>query len=516
MKHNKIMKEEKITKKKRWAGIYWGVGTAIFAIALLLFCQFYFVDNLSATDTFLEGTYVNGIDISGMTQSQAENIISYSLLSSRSDIKLNLIYKDKTWTFSGSDFEVKNEVGPALTEVMKVGHSGNFIQRYRDKNKIKKDGLTVNVSYKTVLGGLDEKLDAIASEIETLGEDPKVIFNPDANPMFSLTEGKSSIIVDRAKLLNLIDDGLQNLKTLDIEIPVIEIPVEIDSNKILSSIAKRASFSTSYATSSAERKNNVAKALESFNGKIFLPGEEVSFNDTTGPRTEENGYKPANIILNGAYVKGTGGGVCQASTTLYNALVLAGIDVLQVNHHSIPASYVPLSFDAMVSEGYSDLVFKNNLDSPIYIKTYHDNENVYAEIYGQKFDNGEQIKTRAEFIKVLPHSGDKIISDTNGEYTDKVLYKGEYYRVRYPREGYESKGYTQYYKDNELINEEEIRHDIYLPQEGIIVEGTADLEEGMTLPENNVEFIPPQKVATTTTETVRAKIEKERPSAYNP
>ena len=74
----------------------------------------------------------------------------------------------------------------------------------------------------------------------------------------------------------------------------------------------------------------------------------------------------------------------------------------------------------------------------------------------------------------------------------------------------------QYYQNGELVEEKEIRHDMYLPQEGIIVEGTAELGEGTSLPENDVEFIPPQKVTSTTTETVRAKIEKERPAAYNP
>ncbi len=511
------MNEEKSNvKKKKWSGIYWGIGTAILAVSLLLFCQFYFVDNGSTNDTFLPGTTVNGIDVSGMTQSQAENVISYSLLSSRSDIKLTLTYNDKSWSFAGNDFEIKDEVGPVLSEAIKVGHVGNFLQRYKDQNRVKKQGLNVNVSYKTVLGGLEEKIEQIASEIEVQGEPPQIIFDPNADPMFSLSEGKKSIVVDRGKLLSLIDEGLSNEKNLEIEIPIIELPYKIDENAVLSSIAMRSSFSTSYASSSPERKNNVTRALNSFNGQVFMPGEEVSFNNITGARTEENGYKGANVILNGAYVKGIGGGVCQASTTLYNALVLADVEVIEANHHSIPASYVPLSFDAMVSEGYSDLVFKNSLEAPIYFKTYYDDTNVYVEIYGPKLEEGKSIKTRAEFVKVLPHSGDKIIADTNGEYSDKVIYKGEYYRVRYPREGYESRGYVQYYMNDELVEEKEIRHDLYLPQDGIIVEGTAELGEGMTLPENDVEFIPPQKVTTTTTETVRAKIEKERPSAYNP
>lgn len=510
------MSEVKVKTKNKKTGLYWGLGIALFAVALLIFCQFYFVDSLSPNDTFIKGTTINGIDVSGMTRNQAENIVSYSLLSTRADIKLTLTYDDEKWVFSGNDFEVTNEVEPVLTEVLKIGHEGNFIKRYKDTNKIKKDGLAVSVSYKTVLGGIEEKIEEIAAQIEQPGEPPHVIFDPSADVMFSLSEGKSAIVVDRSKLYSMIDEALETNKEVSIEIPVIEIPFEVNEEEILSAITLRSSFSTNYASSSKARKNNVARALTAFNGQVLMPGQEMSFNTVTGSRTAENGYQQANVILNGAYVKGAGGGVCQASTTLYNALVLADVEILEANHHSLPASYVPLSFDAMVSEGYSDLVFRNSLQAPIYIKTYYDDENVYAEIYGQPFEEGKTIRTRAEFIKVLPHSGDKIIQDTKGEYASQVIYKGEYYRVRYPREGYESKGYVQYLQNGELVEEKEIRHDYYWPQEGLIVEGTEELGEGMTLPENDVEFIPPQKVTTTTTETVRAKIEKQRPTEYNP
>ena len=510
------MSQEKVKTKSNKSGLYWGLGIALFAVALLIFCQLYFVDSLSPNDTFINGTTINGIDVSGMTRNQAENIVSYSLLSTRADIKLTLTYDDKSWVFFGDDFEVSNEVEPVLSEVLKLGHEGNFIKRYKDKQKIKKQGLAVSVSYKTVLGGIEEKIEDIAAQIERQGEAPKVVFDPNAENMFSLSEGKSAIVVDRDKLYALIDEGLQAQKQLTIQIPVIEIPFEVDEDEILGAITMRSKFSTSYASSSKERKNNVSRALSAFNGQVLMPEQEMSFNQTTGARTVENGYKQANVILNGAYVKGVGGGVCQASTTLYNALVLADVEILQANHHSLPASYVPLSFDAMVSEGYSDLVFKNSLKAPIYIKTYYDDENVYVEIYGQPFEEGQSIRTRAEFVKVLPHGGDKIIQDTAGEYADQVIYKGEYYRVRYPREGYESKGYVEYLLNGEVVEEKQIRHDFYWPQDGLIVEGSQELGEGMSLPENDVEFIPPQKVTTTTTQTVRAKLEKQRPSQYNP
>ena len=317
----------------------------------------------------------------------------------------------------------------------------------------------------------------------------------------------------RDELYSQIDEALKVGKVANVEIPIIEIAPEFNEEELLKSAVKRSEFSTSYSTSKSDRKNNVKRAIESFNGLIVESGQTVSFNETTGPRTEENGYKSAHIIYNGVYVDGVGGGVCQASTTLYNALLLAGIDIDKVCHHTLPASYVPLSFDAMVSGDYADLVFTNNLENPIYIKTSADDNEVRVEIYGQDTD-GVTIERRAELVKVLGHNGDKIIPDTKGEYSNKILYKGEFYRVKWPKQGYESKGYLRYYKDGEFVEEKEIRHDYYMPQDGIVMEGVEDLGVGMTLPTTDVTICSPQKVTKQSEESVRNKLIKENPSEY--
>ena len=367
-----------------------------------------------------------------------------------------------------------------------------------------------------MLGGIENIVDKIALSLEKEAVEPVFVFKANEKDSISVTDGQSGIKVNRELLYQRIDEELASSTSAVVEIPLDIINPQIDSETLKNSVVKRSTFSTNYASSSAERKSNVKKALEAFNGMIVQPEQEVSFNQTTGARTLENGYKEANIILNGAYVKGAGGGVCQSSTTLYNALLLADIEVLQVSHHSLPASYVPLSLDSMVNEGASDLKFKNNLETPIYIKTFSDSETVTVEIYGAPLPEGEEIKTRAEFIKVLPHGGDQIVKDTSGEFSKYVLYQGEYYRQKYPKEGYESKAYIQYYKDGELVSEKEVRHDFYYPQNGIVIEGAEELGEGMTLPKNDVKIIPPQKESKTSTENVRKRIESERPSAYNP
>ncbi|MCM1324963.1 MAG: VanW family protein [Acetobacter sp.] len=508
--------EDKGKKKGKCGSFVWLMSVSFLAVGLLLFCQFYFGDGLTDKTTFYPNTHINGIDVSGMTKREAEEVVSSKLLSEREEIDLTLTAGEQSWDIKGEEFELCGAFEEPIARVLAYGREGNAFQKKKIENKIKSEGLNVNISYNTLLGGIDERLDEIISQVEREGQTPKISFEPDKTPMFRVSDSIKEIKVDRVELQSLIDNALENDLKATIAIPFTEITPEIDGEQMLKAIALRSSFKTSYATSSADRKHNVKRALSCFNGMIVEPGQEVSFNATTGARTVENGYKTANIIVGGVYTAGAGGGVCQASTTLYNALLLSGIDVLEVSHHSLPASYVPLSFDAMVSEGFSDLVFKNNLDCPIYIKAYGDDTNAYVEVYGQALEEGEKYQTRVEFVKILPHSGDKIVPDSNGEYSNKVLYKGEYYRVKYPREGYESKGYLQHVKDGEVIEEKQIRHDFYQPQSGIVVEGTEILGAGMTIPPSDIKIIPAQKVTDSTTQHIRSRIEKANPSEFNP
>lgn len=267
----------------------------------------------------------------------------------------------------------------------------------------------------------------------------------------------------------------------------------VASKQQLENVIKlRSEFSTSLVGSDPNRKHNVETAIKCFNGMIVLPDEVISFNQTTGERTNNSDYKDAKIIVQGEFVLGTGGGVCQASTTLYNALIRSDVEILTVNNHTLPVGYVPRAFDAMVNDSTSDLIFKNNTGYPLYFLTGVKEDRAFVKIFGAPLEEGLTIETRSEFIKDLPHKGDKILPDTKGTYSDKITYKGEYWRVRYPSNGSEYKGYLQYIKNGEVIAEKEVRHVYYSGQEGIIMEGTEELFEGMTLPDNNVEFINPQ------------------------
>lgn len=160
-------------------------------------------------------------------------------------------------------------------------------------------------------------------------------------------------------------------------------------------------FSTRYGNSTAARKSNVKRALKAFQGMTVENGERVSFNEAVGPRTKQNGFFEAKIIMDGKYVQGVGGGVCQASTTLFNALIMSGVTVNKVHQHSLASSYVAPSFDAMVSS-VSDLVFTNETGGRIFIAAYGTDSEATVEIYG--LPNEYEIRRRSVEIARKPFS----------------------------------------------------------------------------------------------------------------
>lgn len=278
-------------------------------------------------------------------------------------------------------------------------------------------------------------------------------------------EGKEGYFVDENLLFLDIINSIKNGEK--------EIKINLNkksyrmSEKLSEKFKEKSSFSTSFVTSSPERKNNIKVALSKFDGIILDEGEVLSFNDITGVRDESAGYKKAKIITNGTFTEGFGGGVCQVSTTLYNACLLAGLDVLEVHSHSLPVSYVEPSFDAMVNVGSSDLVIQNNTGGQIIITSSSENNICKFKIFGLK--NKYKITRISEKTKIIP-AEPEVIETNYKKYGDYDLLVGEEKRLSYAKDGFYSSGYLNFY-DNKgnLIKTKKIRENRYNPTKGVII-----------------------------------------------
>ena len=151
-------------------------------------------------------------------------------------------------------------------------------------------------------------------------------------------------------------------------------------------------FTTKYGTSDANRNTNIALAAKSINSVVLMPGETFSYNDLIGECSTKTGYKAATIYLNGELSTGIGGGICQVSTTLYNAVIRANLEIVERRNHSLGVTYVPSGQDAMVSIGTQDFKFKNNRDYPIKVVAYVGTGSITCQVYGLKQDTEYEVK----------------------------------------------------------------------------------------------------------------------------
>ena len=498
-KTTKNTRKSKNKTKDNSTSVLFGLSILSFVMVMVVVGQFFIMENNISNNTLSKGSYVNGYNISGMNKNDALNYLNNVFTETANNFKLTLKYNDKAWELTKKDFEVNSNIHTIIDIAQQRNKEvGSYEQQLQYLNENAKDN-SINVAFNYIFVGLDEKLDEIISEIEYAPVNSEISFNPNNKNMFEITEGEKGLRVDKTLLYNLINEEYLKSNQIEIEIPVFEEECEITSEYNNDLTNKISSFTTNVADSTGGRKSNVKLALEKFNGMVIENGEQVSFNKITGPHTTENGYKIATIIYNGQFVDGVGGGVCQASTTLYNALLTAGLQIDEVNKHTLPVKYVPLALDAMVSEYVSDLKFTNNSGHKIFIKTYSDTESVTVEIYGHELEDGITYKTRGEVVRVIPHEGDIIKKDVKKEYTSKVLFEGEYYRLSYPREGYEANGYLQKYKDGKMIEETLIRHEIYKPQNGVVIEGVDTLPKELNAIESDVVIISPQSENATPT-----------------
>lgn len=222
------------------------------------------------------------------------------------------------------------------------------------------------------------------------------------------------------------------------------------------------SYTTDFSFSSENRAHNVKKATALINGTIVKEGEVFSFNGVTGERTANNGYKESPTILNGKYTIGVGGGVCQVSTTLYNAVLLAGLKIERVSPHSLPVGYVPPSMDAMVSSA-TDFRFFNDTPYPITIKGQTKGSKLTFKIYGFKtITDGESIKYVTTIIRRLPALYEEVLDD-GGELAENEEYK----IIKKAKDGLISECYKETYFNGALISSVRIRRDVYNPESGI-------------------------------------------------
>lgn len=250
-------------------------------------------------------------------------------------------------------------------------------------------------------------------------------------------------------------------------------------------------FSTTYSTTNANRVTNLELASEKINGTVILPGETFSYNKIVGERTIAKGYKEAAVYSGGKVVDGIGGGICQLSSTLYNAVVYANLEVTSRNNHRFLTSYVEAGRDATVSWGTIDFCFKNTRSYPIKIVSIVKNGVVTTDIYGMREEKEYEVVIENKVIEVIQYKTNYIKDNTLNEGTEEIK--------QYGANGAKSQTYKIVKYNGNIISKTLLSSDTYSPLERIIRKGTKKVEgvSAQTFEENiNGEKINPELLNT--------------------
>lgn len=225
-----------------------------------------------------------------------------------------------------------------------------------------------------------------------------------------------------------------------------------------------ATYSTTYDSSNSNRTTNLRLSAAKINGVVLMPGEEFSYNKTLGQRTAAAGYKPAAAYVAGKVVNEYGGGICQTSSTLYNTVLLANLEVTSRTNHCYVSSYVPVSRDATVSWGTLDFKFKNNRKNPIKIRSYASNGVVKVDILGVKQDDDYEVELNSRVTSTIKYSTQYEESSSMEEGKEKVTQNGS--------NGCIGEAYKILKKDGKVVSKTLISRDTYRAKPQIIIKGT--------------------------------------------
>ncbi len=334
-------------------------------------------------DTIISGVYIGGIDVSGMTAEEAEEAVN-SYVQELSGSSISLMVGENVVPVSAGSLGFQVEMQDVYEEAAGLCKKGNIVKRYKDKKRLEEEGLNYDLVY-----SFNEE--AVRKVIE---EQCKIFDQPAVNATIKRVSGEFEIIngsigyeLDVEASVGIAMDFLNNQWSPDnyvVALSVVETHPKGTSEELSKVQDLLATATTSYSTSGANRRGNVERGAELINGTVLYPGEEFSCYGVVSPITVENGYFMAASYAEGQVVESAGGGICQVSTTLYNAVLKAELDITQRSNHSMIVSYVDPAMDSAIAGTYKDLKFVNNTEAPIYIEGVTANKKITFNIYGME------------------------------------------------------------------------------------------------------------------------------------
>lgn len=400
------------------------------------------IHNAVSDDRILQNVYINGVDVSGLNRAEANQLLDeYTAAKELNSVKIVAGKKKVVMEVGDMNLVIKTE--KAVQEAYEIGRGKNPIKNLssimRSKNKKKRTDIAIETSI--------SKEDAQ----KLIDENEKDLIAKTKNASLKRKNGKFVIIDEVYGVAIKKEESVEEIQKKvitdwDQDKFKIKLKVEKDKPDYLAKDMEEVkdvigSYTTQYGTSAPGRKKNVARGASLINGTLLLPGETFSAYEKISPMNAENGYALAPSYASGQVVQTYGGGICQVSTTLYNAVLRAELKVVERSNHSMTVHYVPLAADAAISGTSKDFKFKNDTKTPIYIEAHADGSTLSFKLYGKETrDSNRRLEFESKTTSVKPPKTKEI--------KDKTLPIGKSVVASQGTTGYNAELYKVVYVDD--------------------------------------------------------------------
>lgn len=403
------------------------------------------ITNKQGEFVFAEGCKVGDVYINGMTVEEAKEALKETELAVRPNMNIDVTVDGKSKHYNEDDFTFTYDTDMVLEKLKIFSEEyakGTTLPTAKDEegftyftdSKAEIKAQLNKSSVEKLIKKINKKYDKAATNAYVSS------FDPDAEKMFTFHKGKNGKELDENDLTAQFESIIASGSDDDayegsIELNTTPVEPSTDISYLKKNMVMLAEWTT-YSTNDASANSNMAVSLAACNGSIIDPGEVWSFNGCTGDSNDPaNGYKSAGVIVEGSYTNGYGGGICQSSTTIFNAAVRSNLEIYERNNHTYPSVYAASGFDAAIDYGNLDLKLRNSGNYQVFLSCYMSGATLYAKFYGIKEGNYDYIDTYSENYGVSStgyHSSSyRIYKDSNGNEIDREQLPDSYYSLEH-------------------------------------------------------------------------------------
>ncbi len=422
-----------------------------------LYDSFKYMKSMVLSDVFYDGVCIENYDVSGHSLDEVLSFWERSVEKPYRERSVVFEVEGQSFCVSAEEIGYESNYRAAIMNAYNSGRSGSLEQRAREigmkrenneKFEIKRDLFSEDK--------LREITDSIAEKCTREVVNASIKEFDFSQKAFTFISEVAGTYVDPEKLYEQAADALVNGYTGALKVDVEIIEPEVTRAELEGRVGMITQAITKASSSTKARLNNLNLACMAINGTVVEPGATFSFNTTVEQRTKAKGYKMATVYQSGEVSEDIGGGVCQVSTTLWNAAMKADCEIVERHEHSRPVSYVHYGKDATVSWGSQDMKFRNTSDNPLYIVAYlNESKRVVVEIYGELFPDGKYIEIAYRVTQRIP-------APAAVRVYNPALARGEEVVVSEERKGIKATAYRVYKdKDGNELNKVELCRSYY-------------------------------------------------------